>query len=412
MQFKTFPMAHDRGLERDNLILGNRIYVLQNPTGPSVRLATLICSDSLDLQDAHLLTPILDRCLIVHLQLNPNPRNPEFKRYRDHCFSAAEKSVEIICLNWAKGLTFNPGNVRPDQTIHGTAYYSRAEKLDRSAERINSNHRKGLYITSNSSNHSYGFFFNSSPMVFNVRSTKPWQGLGIAVTCRRTGPEVVSTYTWNDQTESWGEATYPLDDGSRPEFQQHDGLLPIHQRFSADPFNLERLVNLSCGKIKLDPWHLVENLRSFKTDATEVVHRITCTLDSSEPAIETRRNFLSQFSALNFLLSSSNPLPIAIRNITDPQISFDPQKPFRNLFSNDGTKEATVIYMGENRSQEELDEIFTRITDVLYRAKADQYLVVIWYRSNGLPKVHKENVRPTIDDPSESPLSITGTKSK
>lgn len=103
VQFKTQEMADgDEFLERDFLIKGDSIYVLRNSES-STYLFTLICSDALQFSSSDLLNREQPH-LILHIQLNPDPRHTAIRAYRKDLFHSTSDNKEVLCLNWAKNI--------------------------------------------------------------------------------------------------------------------------------------------------------------------------------------------------------------------------------------------------------------------------------------------------------------------
>jgi len=194
LQFKTTHMSvHSSSLERDNYIPGNLLYVLKNNES-SIYLLTLICADSLGFKKEKLPNK-QQATLIVHIQMNPDPRGNNFKNYRNDFYSNKEESKEILCLNWAK-----PTNIAGENIIDfaGSALYVKTKEVDIRDERINTNHHKGLYFTNWKNKKVNSYFFNSDELVFHYRSTKVLQDTGTPEQQKRTGPEILETFIWEE----------------------------------------------------------------------------------------------------------------------------------------------------------------------------------------------------------------------
>ena len=131
VQFKTHGFGgKEFEWERDNSIPGKTFYVIENKK-PSTRLVTLICSDTL--QDLNFNT--IDNeyfknspLLLIHIQLNQEPFKPNYKLYRTLIFSKGKDdwNKEIICLNWARKVTFKKGEeTKIFNEYGGSALYSK-----------------------------------------------------------------------------------------------------------------------------------------------------------------------------------------------------------------------------------------------------------------------------------------------
>ena len=45
---------------------------------------------------------LYDRTLMIHIQLNPKPRQEQYRQYRTRLMHYGGDETELICLNWAK----------------------------------------------------------------------------------------------------------------------------------------------------------------------------------------------------------------------------------------------------------------------------------------------------------------------
>jgi hypothetical protein len=200
LQFKTQPMGGDP-FERDHLICGKTIYIWHNPKD-SIRLISLICSDAIGFgQVAH------EECdldnhphLIVHLQLIDNPRHDAIRSYRNKFFGEkAGDNIEVLALNWARG--FSLPN-KPQSEYGGSAIYTKSLKFESSDTRLEENHKKGLYYSYWSTQHTQLCLLSFDESVFHFRIPKTRID-GSAALCQRTGPQMISINKWDSGKESW-----------------------------------------------------------------------------------------------------------------------------------------------------------------------------------------------------------------
>ncbi|MCH7886170.1 MAG: hypothetical protein IIC01_13100 [Planctomycetes bacterium] len=171
VQFKTYPMGDDNHFEINGLQRGTKIYQFGDK-GTSIRLISLICSDALtfsdkDAEEAH------DRTLVLHIQLNPKPRQHQFRQYRSLLFASSGDATELICLNWAKDVYVRTdGPPRCWDNFPGSAWYLRPDKFDDRDQTLSTNHRNGLYYTWLPSLRSHVLFFNYEPAIYQLTATK------------------------------------------------------------------------------------------------------------------------------------------------------------------------------------------------------------------------------------------------
>jgi hypothetical protein len=124
IQFKNEPMGDKQErLEADHMALGTVIYKFRLKPGNSISLITLLCSDVLSYVRAGQ-TPLrqemeLDEAtLLLHLQLNPEPRHHDYARYREYCLK--ERQKDVLCLNWARGAKVKRTDKQQSETWNTT----------------------------------------------------------------------------------------------------------------------------------------------------------------------------------------------------------------------------------------------------------------------------------------------------
>ena len=75
-------MGDDAHFEINGLQTGTRLYHFGDAL-THLRLATVICSDVFALTEPDA-TALYDRTLLIHIQLNPKPRQAQYRLYRTH----------------------------------------------------------------------------------------------------------------------------------------------------------------------------------------------------------------------------------------------------------------------------------------------------------------------------------------
>jgi hypothetical protein len=275
VQFKTQEMAErDEFLERNHLIKGEAVYILRNDPS-SIYLLTLICSDALSFTPANLLNQAHPH-LILHLQLNPNPRHHAISSYRGGLFHNVLDNREIISLNWAARVGIR-GKDQPLNDIAGSAFYTKAasNQLDLHDAAVLQNHNHGLYLTTWKSARSHAFFLNHKESIFYFSTTRPSQHGSPPETAKRTGPTMISTFSWQEASSTWAVAA-ACDSGIDAlcaQFQLSD----LKRTAAADhPLDFERLLTLSCGLIHGDKWdNSLDGMALFQIQDTEIILRIS-----------------------------------------------------------------------------------------------------------------------------------------
>ncbi|MFF2090806.1 hypothetical protein [Paenibacillus sp. NPDC058174] len=105
-QFKTVPMSEKwNDYEVPGLCTGEIIYIfdLSGCKDDQNRFLSLICSDALSINLQRLLDETQGKQLtIFHAQLNPDPRHPGFRAFRNGLFEQnAGRDIRLITLNWS-----------------------------------------------------------------------------------------------------------------------------------------------------------------------------------------------------------------------------------------------------------------------------------------------------------------------
>ncbi|MFA5794966.1 MAG: hypothetical protein WC980_07895 [Candidatus Brocadiia bacterium] len=381
IQFKTTPMANT--IERDNMICGSKIYILRNNVD-STHLLTYICSDTLEFRDSdftegtgRLHTPFL----IIHIQLNENPRHDDIQRHRQFFFRSSADNRELICLNWAKQTKINSNVI----SFGGTALYTKSAQLDCTNQRIGNNHKNGLYYTFWGPKYTHTYYFNSDEATYYLKNTKVSQISAAAPTVNRTGPEILETYAWDTSNDQW--ILIEPSDGVKDFCLQNGYNLPVLTNNSLNPVDKERLVALSCGRVekKHTNWHDVKELEFFKVANDEIIKRITYVQDPHALAQQHRIDIYERFSALiNRILIDSTKFPKCIYDLfNNSQIGYAPQNGMCNYDCNlipisttGDHSSATVAYIGSAPSTH-AKKIYDRISELIGGDKSRR--LVIWY---------------------------------
>jgi hypothetical protein len=369
--------------ERDNLICGEKFYVLSNRVA-SVKLVTQICSDALlginynEVENSAFLNVPL---LLVHIQLNQRPFQTNYKGYRNLLFAQGgkESNKEIICLNWAGGVNISD---HPDWNVYGgSGFYIKTEKLDLSDSRIDHNHLLGLYYHNWANRLSHIYFLGYQEHVFVLRNTKTSQLAADPSQHLRTGPQLTRLYSWR---EGW-----------QPVALADDGFGDLCDRLAGDtgdlsclrdnpsPVAMERLLELSLGA--LDPaedWYKPAKLSAFRIADDELNHRTNFTDDPHHAA--GREGRLMQYGFLkNTILADPANLP---HGLQDAVLRFDMgaggEALLLNLHSESvPERKGTGIYLGlvpTHRAKTVRDRVVS-----LFKDGQQGKQVLVWYLAQG-----------------------------
>jgi hypothetical protein len=389
VQFKNYPFGGSGSdWERDNLILGKTFYVLKNQAA-ATQLVTLICSDSLksiNFNEVSDETFLVSPLLVVHIQLNQQPFSGNYKEYRNLLFSKGDRDwfKEVICLNWAKGVSYqDKDEIKIFNEKGGSAFYLKSTKLATSDENINENHKLGLYYTSWDAKRAHAYFLNFDEYLFLIENTKPSQVGADPTQLNRTGPKSLGTFRWVGH--SWDPVNSRICDGFQQtidEVEEKEGDLACLST-SENFIDVERIVELSTGHIKSTAnWFLPSNITSFKVGDDEINKRIVFTQLVDPPTITERHRKLQGYMILKKgIITVEGNLP---KGFEEPELKFIdsiamPEKYLLNLHSKDGMLNATAIYMG-NAPIKDVTNLQKRIVD-LFRDSQQGKLVMVWHES-------------------------------
>lgn len=387
VQFKTHPMGDPEHFEINGMQRGTFIYQFGGNEN-NLKLVSLICADVFDFQDSHA-RAIHDRALIIHIQLNPEPRHEKFLDCRRKLLGFNGDETEILCLNWAKDVQlWIQGRELSWKNIAGSAWYSKSKEFDDKDTVLCANHRRGLYYTWLKSLRAHALFLNFEPGSFLFQSTKVAHiGVGGPISKRR-GPQLKKVYIWDDVEKSWKEQEIADDRFSAMADKVGTAKDEIMRIASTNPLIAERILALSAGKIcHKDDWYKISRLESCETDASEIIYRLTYCQDTDAKATNFRTVRFNRLKRLWVIVQDANNLPPSIQDIKDNiRLEWSPDFPHQNVISNEGQR-ATIIYMGEDTELVQVEALKKRIAEYLHRTSSDpdqslsmRQRLVVWYR--------------------------------
>lgn len=388
VQFKTYPMGHPKHFETNAMQRGTRIYQFGD-TGHRLRLVSLICADAFEFKDGDA-EMIYDRALILHIQMNQDPRHVWFHGCRERLLRYNGDETEVLCLNWAEDVhVWCGGSEKPWHNIAGSAWYLKATEFDHEDTTLCKNHRQGLYYTWLQVHRTHALFFNFKPATYLLNATKVAHiGVPGAIS-RRRGPQLTKTCVWNDTASAWEEGT--LEDGfSNILCESGPAKDDIKRIAEGNPFEAERVLALCAGEIRRrEDWHEVQFLDSCVINASEVIRRITFAQDTHEEAKGFRIARLKRCGHLWDILKRHDLLPPALADLKDGfRFGWSPDFPHQNAISATGHR-ATVIYMGEDTSDTDIEDTAKTVAEYLHRKSANpddsrvaRQRLAVWYRDN------------------------------
>jgi len=415
-QFKTAPSRDDHGFENKQLRCGRAIYRFQGKDG-YIKLSTIICSDALDLgEDADANKKLSDRTVLIHIQLNPKPKQTDYRRYRNEVFrrSPVTTDCDIICLNWAQNVVQHGS---PDHAPHewknesGSAWYLPERRCSVKDEEVVNNEAKGLYYTRHEKKR-HVLHFHYEEAIFALTVPKVLQD-GPAVHDLLVGPQLDTRLTWDADAGTWLESTSCPETGWSDIINASPEVTAAFQslRDVKDRLHIERAISLSCGPHTMkEQWHRVDNLDVCRIPETEVVGRATLQLDRDAAATEERQKRINRVTVLGHILQTAT-LPPQIKDLAGggASISWSPKSPNTNV-TKAGARPALVAYLGTNPPLDVVKQIGENAFELLRREnKGNETRVAICYRTvAGDTKFFeiKQQIQFTYDG--SSMASITG----
>jgi hypothetical protein len=391
IQFKTCTMGGDVDhFEVNGLQLGSLVYQFGS-NAQSLRLVSLICSDVFDFDEENHARAIYHQSLIIHIQLNRDPRQAQYRRYRDRLFGYAGDVTEVLCLNWAQDVeVWKHGGKEDWKNIAGSAWYLRPDRFDARDETLCSNHRRGLYYTWLENSHAHALFFNYQAAVFQAIASKVAHVGVLGPKSYRRGPQLDKTFVWSNEKSAWVEQVVAEDGFYIVACESGHAKDEIKRIADGNPLEAERVLALCAGKIGHgDDWHAVHRLDSCVIDASEVIRRITFCQDTDEHACQFRVARLKRCGHLWDILKSSDRLPPALADLKDGfRLEWSPAFPHQNAISATGQR-ATLIYMGEDVNHTQIEATAKRVAEYLHRRFTDskeslsaKQRIAIWFREN------------------------------
>jgi predicted amidohydrolase len=410
IQFKTHPCLDDGHIEIANLALGDSIVVFGN-VGATIRLFSFICSDVLAPSIQNLLD-LYDASLVLHLQLNPKPRESAYRDYRKRLFGFPGDRTELICLNWAAGVrSWSPGAAQPDdwKNIGGSAWYLRPDRFDHKDGAVVQNHRRGLYYTWYKTPKCNVLFLNYEAGAYRIVATKVWQHLVPAVQARRTGPRLECVLRWDGPAAIWQSTTISQDGFEKLIAHWAPHVAPLKTIYTNCPIAAERLLALLNGEVlHSTSWHLVRQLRSFGIEEAEYIRRITFAQDPDADCVTYRENHIRHFVSCRQILDTWTKWPPELDDLgAGHDFAWDVNYPNSSLKSS-ANKHATLIYAGENPKANLLKSLGDALRAALIQGGQPAERLGIFYREGDEVKLWRHPEVRRYDKPaSASPKNFT-----
>jgi len=384
-QFKTGPSRDPHFLENEHLKVGSVIYQFRN-TDDLFGFSAIICSDAFTLQDRDLCRKLTDRAILVHIQLNPNPRHVDYRQYRAEIFSRplTFSNCDIVCLNWAQKVDQydNDGGPVPWPNIGGSAWYLPSDRCSTQDQEVLRNDSRGLYYAFLDKRR-HVLLFHYDEAVFELTVPKI-AILGAAVQGNTIGPVANTRFVWDSGIATWTQDDNVPDAGLADLLAQ-DGL--VAAAFAplvaiGNRLSIERAIALSCGQAELhESWHVVGKLEACQMKPDEVVYRTTFCMDPCVEARTARHDRVQRVAALHHVLTQET-LPIQVRDVggLGAAITWARAAPHVNVVKQ-GCLPALVAFLGSQPLPERVRGVADGLLELLRREnKPHQKRVAVCYR--------------------------------
>jgi hypothetical protein len=346
-----------------------------------------ICSDAFALTD-ELVGTLVDRSTLIHIQLNPDPRNGAYRQYRKTTFDTDARASEchILSLNWARTVVQHDedGKTYIWPAVGGSTWYCPESGCTHADDIVLPNHELGLYYTY-MREHRHALLLDYDEAVFELRVPKVITK-GKAVLANRNGPTSVARYEWNAAGASWAVQGEPRKAGFDQLLDGNaEAKTALEHVDKANPLDIERLLALSAGAISgRDKWYALKDIDSFQIDSDEVVRRVTVAQDRSDAAVKFRHARLEVVANLRHELDTRASWPPQIAGTTkEAKIRWDATNGQFNIRSADG-KPGLICFLGDSPSLRELENTPSMLIDLLRRAGGPhQTRLCVFYRRFG-----------------------------
>lgn len=413
LQFKTCPSRDEHFLENEHLRRGRVIYQFHNQVS-LLKLSTIICSDAFAVADQPgLLASLTDRSILIHIQLNQNPRHIDYRNYRRLTFSGNEHltNCDIICLNWAQKIELHNdagGDSSNWNNIAGSAWYLPKNRCSNNDLEILRNHKLGLYY-SFMEEHRHALLFHYDEAIFQLTVPKPF-ATGAHVIANNLGPLMVTRRLWNITLNLWEENHLEADSGLMASIESDEDvkLAVSHVTTTKDALAVERSLALACGATKItDQWFKANLLDSCLIGPDEILRRITFTSDDCEKAESFRHERLQRAADIGRLLRDGTQLPPQVHDIQNAKLDWSVSDPNCNVHKM-GVEPAIVVYLGPNPQEWKIKNITDSLLDLL-RREGRSYMrrLAVYYRQFGVLKFAPLPALTRIDFAAESMVDIT-----
>lgn len=371
VQFKTCPSRDDSFLEESLLRRGTIIYRFKGERN-KLSASTIICSDAFGLTDA-LVSELVDRATLIHIQLNPDPRNSAYRQYRKTTFETDPSTSEchIVCLNWAGAVVphGDKGEEKPWPKVAGSAWYCPESRCKCDDEIVLPNHELGLYYAYMQERR-HALLFDYGEAVFQLLVPKVITD-GKAVLANRNGPSAVERYCWDTAISDWSVGTRPVDTEFEALLRSNpDAQAALAQALkTGSALDTERLFALTVGSSNgMETWFSVKDVDSFRIGSDEVVKRLTVAQDNHQDAVTFRHTRLELIAEVRHLLDTMTDWPPQMQGVAaDAEILWSVATPHFNILGGDG-RPSLIVHLGNAPELRQLENATSKFVELLRKA--------------------------------------------
>lgn len=356
IQFKTAPMGGVT-YEANLLAKGRTFYLLKNPGDDSIKSLCLICSDVLSFpnqewNNIRALFNSLASLLVLHIQLNAEPRHAQYRAYRALLLSRQENR-ELLCLNWSRNaVVYSAGNPpQPWANDSASAVYSRRWHTRHLEDQIlEAAEARGIYFCYSHDLRSTVAFLNFQESCFRILLTKPNQNLANPENRIPQPPEVSHVWLWDAQQNDWRPAAVPIDSEARAAIAASGINVPTLAAVIGTPLRFERFAAISIGNLPLresvqeTEWPDFTCVDAHRLDAAESIMRTSFAQDRCPQSTTSRTNAYMRLS--HFLVATGNPasFPPWMVGFRVHSFAYDHRVPYSNLRDPNG-QPGTAIFL-------------------------------------------------------------------
>lgn len=367
LQFKTYPSRDDLFTEEALLRRGTMVYQFRG-NGGGLTVTAIICSDAF--QTPPHVANLVDRGTLIHIQLNPAPRNLTYRQYRTDAFRINPRMSDchIVCLNWAKNIVQHAPSGPPDEwkNVSGSAWYCPEDACSCEDGLVLPNHKQGLYYTYMREDRRHALFLNYDEMALELQVPKVVTA-GLAVMANRNGPSATRRYEWSTPSNTWNVVDNEADGGFEALLTADADARAALAAATAihTPVEIERLLALSAGAVAANHnWYAPRHIDSFSVRSDEVVNRVTFTQDKE--GAKFRHERLNAAAQVRNLLDTDTSWPAQVRSLSAAATIKSAAASHFNVEDSNG-RPALVAYLGESPPPREVEHKSASLVDLLRR---------------------------------------------